>query len=256
MAKARAVRVAVAHQEAAGVVGHVHPLVEVEGERVGALDAGEARRAARGSAWRARRTRRRRGTRGPPRGRGRRALRDRRWRRCSTVPAVPTTQNGSAPARAVGGDRARAAAPTSMRKSASTGRGAAPRVPRPRISTPCATQPCASARGVARRGAGAARARPLGADVAAGRRVARDGEPDEVGHRGAGDENAARALREAEELPAPADHLAARRRRAACSRPPQLGFIAAASSSASDPGRQCRCRGPSRRSAGWMLPVA
>ena len=39
----RAMQVAAAHQHAAGVVGHVQPLVEVESQGVGALDAGEAR---------------------------------------------------------------------------------------------------------------------------------------------------------------------------------------------------------------------
>ena len=35
---------AVAHQDEAGVIGHLAPFVKIEGQRIGALDAGKARR--------------------------------------------------------------------------------------------------------------------------------------------------------------------------------------------------------------------
>ena len=103
------------------------------------------------------------------------------------------------------------------------------------------------ARGVAdqtRRGRGDA----IDPDLAAGQMMARDGEPDQRRHRGAADQEAARGLRQAEQLAAPRRSPGARRR---SRRDRDRRDWRSWSRPGSRPRgcRRCPSRGPSRRSA-------
>ena len=100
-------RLRVAHERAAGLERRVQPLVRIDGHRVGLGERAQRRATHRAPPPRSHRTRRRRGT--------------RRWRARQTAaisrsgstapvltdPAVPTTMNGTCPARASVVDRSR-----------------------------------------------------------------------------------------------------------------------------------------------------
>ena len=90
-------QVRLAHEQAADLVRLEQPLVRVEHQRVGALEAGEQRPARPATARPARRRRRPRAATGPPRRTGRRAGRAGRRRPCSSCRRSPRCRRAAAP---------------------------------------------------------------------------------------------------------------------------------------------------------------
>ncbi len=133
----------VAHELGAGIVRHVQPLVQIERQRIGALDAGDERTLVRRElrecaeravdvkphAFVARDV--------PP------ARRDRRPQPVLALPAVAMMTNGRFPARRSDAISWRSAAGSS-RKRSSTFTGCSAPLPRPATSNARATEPCAS----------------------------------------------------------------------------------------------------------------
>ena len=139
-------QLAVAHQDAAGVVGHLAPFVEIEGDRVGALDARASSGASRGrqhaSAPNAPSTWNQSSSRGAERGE-RGEIVDRAD--IDGAGGADDQERLSAPGRAVGGDGARRARDRSIAKSLFVGMRRSAALPMPAMSIACATQPWAAA---------------------------------------------------------------------------------------------------------------